>query len=129
MYWLSKKRYKIGLLIPTLLVYCVFIILPIIIAVGYSFTKYSGIGKARFNGLDNYIRLFGDRFFWISLKNTMIIFVLAFTLLLVLSFLIALLLNNTFSNLPVRLDHRRIGCMIYPIASGRQDFFDMIVKL
>ena len=84
MYWLSKKRYKIGLLIPTLLVYCVFIILPIIIAVGYSFTKYSGIGKARFNGLDNYIRLFGDRFFWISLKNTMIIFVLAFipTLLL-----------------------------------------------
>ena len=62
MYWLSKKRYKIGLLIPTLLVYCVFIILPIIIAVGYSFTKYSGIGKARFNGLDNYIRLFGDRF-------------------------------------------------------------------
>lgn len=94
MYWLSKKRYKIGLLIPTLAVYCVFIILPIIIAVGYSFTKYSGIGKARFNGLDNYIRLFGDRFFWISLKNTMIIFVLAFTLLLVLSFLIALLLNN-----------------------------------
>lgn len=94
MRWLSKRRYKIGLLIPTLLVYSVFIVLPIVIAVGYSFTKYSGIGKARFQGFQNYIRLFQDNVFWISLKNTMIIFILAFILLLTLSFLIALLLNN-----------------------------------
>jgi len=94
MYWLSKKRYKIGLLIPTLVVYSVFIVLPIIIAVGYSFTRYSGIGKAKFLGFDNYIRLFQDKLFWISFKNTMIIFVLAFVLLLTLSFLIALLLNH-----------------------------------
>lgn len=94
MYWLSKKRYKIGLLIPTLLVYSVFIVLPIIIAVGYSFARYSGIGKAKFLGIANYVRLFKDKLFWISFKNTMIIFVLAFVLLLTLSFLIALLLNH-----------------------------------
>ena len=40
------------------------------------------------------MRLFKDRLFWISLKNTMIMFILAFVLLLSLSFLIALLLNN-----------------------------------
>ena len=94
MYWLSKKRYKIGLMLPTLIVYCVFIILPIIIAIYYSFTRYSGIGKARFTGLSNYVRLFKDEVFWVSLKNTLIIFILAFVLLLTLSFLIALLLNN-----------------------------------
>lgn len=94
MHWLSKKRYKVGLLIPTLLVYGVFIILPIAIAIRYSFTKYSGIGHAKFNGFANYIRLFHDKIFWISLKNTMIIFVLAFVLLLTLSFGVALLLNN-----------------------------------
>lgn len=94
MYWLSKKRYKIGLVVPTLVVYSVFIILPIGIAVWYSFTKYSGIGKATFVGLENYMRLFKDKVFWVSLKNTMIIFVLAFVLLLTISFLIALLLNN-----------------------------------
>ena len=82
MYWLSKKRYKIGLVVPTLIVYSVFIILPIGIAVWYSFTKYSGIGKATFVGLENYMRLFKDKVFWVSLKNTMIIFVLAFVLLL-----------------------------------------------
>lgn len=94
MYWLSKKRYKIGLVVPTLIVYSVFIILPIGIAVWYSFTKYSGIGKATFVGLENYVRLLKDKVFWVSLKNTMIIFVLAFVLLLTISFLIALLLNN-----------------------------------
>ena len=94
MHWLSKKRYKVGLMLPTLLVYSIFIILPIAIAVYYSFTKYSGIGKPRFTGLKNYIRLFQDELFWVSFKNTMIMFVLAFVLLLTLSFLIALLLNN-----------------------------------
>lgn len=94
MHWLSKMKYKIGLLIPTILVYCIFIILPIGIAVGYSMTKYSGIGKAKFYGLTNYKRLFQDPIFWVSFKNTMIMFVLAFALLLTLSFLIAILLNN-----------------------------------
>lgn len=97
MRWLSKTRYKIGFLVPTLLVYVVFIILPIFIAIGYSFTRYSGIGKARFIGLDNYKRLFHDQLFWKSLQNTAIIFVLASVLLLVLSFLLALLLNNKLS--------------------------------
>ncbi len=94
MHWLSKKKYTIGLLVPTLVVYSIFIILPIAIAVRYSFMKYSGIGQARFIGLKNYIRLFQDELFWKSFKNTMVMFVLAFALLLTLSFLIALLLNN-----------------------------------
>lgn len=94
MHWLSKVRYKVGLVVPTLLVYLVFIILPIGMAIGYSFTRYSGIGKATFSGIANYTRLFKDHLFWISFKNTMIMFILAFVLLLTLSFLIALLLNN-----------------------------------
>ena len=94
MHWLSKKKYKIGLMIPTLLIYCIFIMLPILIAVRYSFTKYSGIGQAKFIGFQNYVRLFHDEIFWISFKNTMVMFILAFALLLTLSFVIALLLNK-----------------------------------
>lgn len=94
MHWLSKKRYKIGLMIPTLLIYSIFIMLPIVVAARYSFTKYSGIGQAKFIGLKNYVRLFQDEIFWISFKNTMVMFVLAFVLLISLSFLIALLLNK-----------------------------------
>lgn len=94
MYWLSKKRYLFGLTIATLLIYTTYIILPILIAGFYSFTKYSGIGKAKFNGLENYKRLFSDPTFWTAFKNSMIIFVIAFVLLLVGAFFIALLLNN-----------------------------------
>lgn len=94
MHWLSKKKYLIGFTLPTVIVYCLYIIFPIGIAVYFSLTKYSGIGKARFNGLANYKRLFSDPTFWLAFKNTMIIFVAAFLLLLVGAFLIALLLNN-----------------------------------
>ena len=94
MYWLSKRKYKIGLILPSLLLYTVFIIIPIGMAVWYSFTKYSGLGRPVFNGLANYKRLVSDPLFWRSLKNTMEMFVPAFVLLLVLSFLLALLLNK-----------------------------------
>lgn len=94
MYWLSKKRYKIGLILPSILLYTVFIIIPLIMAIMYSFTKYSGLGKPIFNGLTNYKRLFADPLFWQSLKNTMEMFIPAFLLLLVVSFLLALLLNK-----------------------------------
>lgn len=94
MYWLSKRRYKIGMLLPSLILYTIFIIFPIGMAVFYGFTKYTGLGKARFNGIANYIRLFEDKLFWSSLKNTMIMFILSFVLLLILSFLLANLLNK-----------------------------------
>ena len=94
MYWLSKKRYKIMMMLPSLILYTIFIILPIGMAVFYSFTKYTGLGKAKLNGITNYIRLFNDKLFWTSLKNTMIMFALAFVLLLTLSFLLANLLNK-----------------------------------
>lgn len=94
MYWLSKKRYKIGLMLPSLLLYTVFIIIPIGMAIRYSFTKYSGLGKPIFNGLDNYKRLFADPLFWRALKNTLVMFMPAFVLLLVVSFLLAILLNK-----------------------------------
>ncbi|HHV10368.1 MAG TPA: sugar ABC transporter permease [Clostridiales bacterium] len=94
MYWLSKKRYIIGLTLPTIIIYSVYIIIPIFIAIYYSFTKYSGIGKPVFTGLKNYQRLFADGTFWISFRNTLIMFGVAFVLLMVVAFFGALLLNQ-----------------------------------
>ena len=94
MHWLSRKRYKVAFLIPSLLVYTLFIVVPIFVGIGYSFTKYTGIGKAKFNGLSNYQRLVHDKLFWSSLTNTLVIFVVASVMLLVLSFALALLLNS-----------------------------------
>lgn len=94
MHWLSKKRHVALLLVPTLFLYTIYIIAPIFITIFYSFTKYSGIGAAKWVGLKNYQRLIQDDIFWVALRNTMIIFCVAFTLLIVLSFFLALVLNS-----------------------------------
>ncbi|KRE40306.1 carbohydrate ABC transporter permease [Paenibacillus sp. Soil522] len=93
MIWLSKRRYILGMLLPTLLVYLVYIILPVIVSFYYSFTTYTGIGKAELIGIKNYVTLWHDTLFWISLKNTLIVLIVSITLLLPGAFLLALLLN------------------------------------
>jgi raffinose/stachyose/melibiose transport system permease protein len=93
MVWLSKKKYIFIMLVPTLLIYLAYIILPVIVSFYYSLTKYTGIGAAHFVGLDNYLVLFRDQLFWTSLKNTIIVLVVSLVLLLPGSFLLALLLN------------------------------------
>lgn len=94
MKWFSKLRNKVILLTPTLMVYLIYIIVPIFIAIYYSFTKYSGIGKPKFYGWSNYVRLFSDKYVGIALKNTLIILVISVVLLGIASFFIAILLNQ-----------------------------------
>jgi len=89
MHWLSKKKNLFIMMTPTLTIYTVYIVAAVFIAVYYSLTKYSGIGKPVFYGIKNYIRVFEDRFFWISLKNTFIVLVISLIFLTVLGFLIA----------------------------------------
>ena len=92
MYWFGKKRFKAAFLAPALIIYLVFIIMPIGVALYYSFTKYIGIGEPTFIGLANYVRLFKDRILWVSLKNTVIVLGINVLLLIPLSFLLACLL-------------------------------------
>ena len=96
MHWLSTKRAKAFMLIPTLLTYSIFIIIPVFIAVYYSFTQYSGLGKAKFIGVGNYIRMFGDKLFLIALRNTLLVLALSTVFLLIGSFLTALIMNVGF---------------------------------
>lgn len=94
MKWFSRASNKIILLCPTVLIYLAYMILPVILAVGYSFTKYSGIGKPKFNGFANYLRAFSDTYFLISVKNTGILLLVSFVLLVCGAFFVALLLNQ-----------------------------------
>jgi len=89
MHWLSKKKNLFIMMMPTLIIYSVYIIAAVFIAIYYSFTKYSGIGKPMFYGFKNYMRVFEDRFFWVSLKNTFIVLVISLVFLTILGFLIA----------------------------------------
>ncbi|MEC0230465.1 carbohydrate ABC transporter permease [Paenibacillus alba] len=71
----------------------IFVLVPILMNIYLSFTNYD-MNSMDFIGFKNYKILWGDKFFWISLKNTFIytVFTLLFTLGLGLIF--ASLLNN-----------------------------------
>ena len=56
-------------------------IIPVFLAIGYSFTKYSGIGKPKFSGIENYSRALSDPYFIIAVKNTGILLLVSFVLL------------------------------------------------
>ena len=94
MIWVSS-RWKILLMVaPALLLFTMFVIYPVLYSLGYSFTKFQGFGTPEFVGLDNYVALGQDPFFWQSLQNTVVILVVSLALLIPLSFGLALLLRR-----------------------------------
>lgn len=96
MRWLSKKRAFVIMLAPTLLLFVLFMVVPIIFAIYYSFTDYSGVGAVTFVGFDNYKALMQDEIFFRALKNTGIVLVTTAVTVIPLSFALALLLDRAF---------------------------------
>ncbi len=101
MHWLSTKRNMLIFLLPALSVYVMYIIAPIFITIFYSFTDFRGIGNPDFIGFSNYTRLFSDKLFFIAIKNTGIILLMALFILLPLSFILGLMLSKAMKGMTV----------------------------
>ena len=62
-----------GFLLPFMVLFLVFTIIPVFVAMGYSFTNYNMIQSPSFVGLQNYRNLFlEDDVFIIALQNTLV---------------------------------------------------------
>lgn len=72
----------------------IFVIVPIFMAVGISFTDYDVINKPNFVGFENFIRMFSDEYFGIALKNTVVYTIMYVPLGLLTSLGAALFLNS-----------------------------------
>jgi multiple sugar transport system substrate-binding protein len=72
----------------------VFVLYPVTSSIVYSFCDYSVLMEPRFVGLSNYQDLFGDRVFWVALKNTAVYAAFALPLGLFMAFSLALLLSS-----------------------------------
>lgn len=94
MRWFSNKRIKVIMLAPVILLFLVYIVIPVVMAFYYSFTDFTGIGKPNMIGFTNYQRLFQDDVFYTALKNTGIILALSLVLIVPGSFGLSLLLNR-----------------------------------
>lgn len=94
----KKKRMSVALrrrgfvfvcIVPTFVLFSIFVLYPMFSSFAMSFTDWSGMGKNyHFIGLENYMRMFRDRTVGIALKNnlTLLVFVPVVTITLSLSF-------------------------------------------
>ncbi|MGI5283988.1 carbohydrate ABC transporter permease [Nonomuraea polychroma] len=62
-------------LIPSLLLFLGVIVIPFLMNVGASFTRWSGVGTPRWIGFDNYTRLLQDERFWQSFQHNVALIV------------------------------------------------------
>lgn len=75
-YQMRQKAVPYMFLLPNLLIFATFIIIPAIIGVYYSFTDFDGLRDPVFIGFENYKNLFTDEYFGKALWNT-ILYVIA----------------------------------------------------
>lgn len=101
-------------MIPSLLGVLLFFVIPFGVVIYYSFID--SVSMPEFIGFDNFVRLFGNSAFRLALKNTGIFSAIAVPLVVVISLLLAVLLD---SKVPYKSAFRTIflSPMIVPAAS------------
>lgn len=107
-----------GFLAPNLILLSIFLLWPILWAIGLSFQETKGFGEPEWVGLDNYAKLLGDSVFWQSLWNTVVLTVFTVPIDMIGGLGLAVLLNSV---LPARGVFRTIivlPMVISGVASG-----------
>ena len=88
-------------ILPNFIGFVLFMLVPIIMALVFSFTNYDVISTMDFIGFENYIDLFTDDQFLISLRNTLWYCVLTVPSGVVLALLMAVLLNRQLKGMAI----------------------------
>ena len=97
---LGNKKYILIFILPALVLFIGFTLIPLITSGIYSFFEYNGIGSKTFIGIKNYIQLFAeDRYFPLAVKNSLILVAASLCIQLPISLTLALVLSK--------------GCLLY----------------
>ena len=95
--WMDKgNRTTVIFLLPYILMFSIFIVLPVIVAIALSFTYFNGISSPSFTGFSNYMFVFTqDQYFMKTiLPNTLLFAIIVGPGGYVLSFLLAWVLSQ-----------------------------------
>lgn len=116
----SKRKNLTGWLFitPALICFVLFMLIPAIMAICMSFTRYNVFTPMKFVGFGNYIRAFKDTYFIIALKNICLYVIMYVPAVVILSFLLAVLLNNKIRGIKVFRVMFYLPCLTSTIASA-----------
>lgn len=67
----ARQRGYFYFLIPGLLLFTLIVVLPFLVNIYFSFTKWQGVGAPTWIGIANYTKAFKDSLFWLSFKNNL----------------------------------------------------------
>ncbi|GAB6991998.1 carbohydrate ABC transporter permease [Paenibacillus pini] len=94
---LRSKSFIALALLPALLLFIVFVIVPVFWSAYYGLFEWKGFGATKFVGLGNYREILQDHIFWRALRNNLILVASAIVGQIPIALLLALvLLKNTF---------------------------------
>ncbi len=118
--WLSKPTRREAIsgylfILPTFLGYTVFIIGPILAAIGLSFTQYDLLSPPTFTGLENYRQLVSDTRLHLVYRNTIFFTVVSVFFNIGIGLLLAVLLNR---KLPALLRYFLRSAFFFPVLIG-----------
>ena len=100
LYSLRKNRVSYLMIAPYYVLFFIFVVLPVIMAVGLSFSYFNIIETPQFIGWQNYQRLFlDDDVFLIALKNTILFVMITGPFSYILSFGVAWFMNELNSRI------------------------------
>ena len=89
-----KVRWPYLFISPFYILFLVFGIYPILFSFYLSFTEWKGLGPIKFVGLRNFELLFGDKVFWQSMTNGVILFFMYVPIMTFLALVLAVILNS-----------------------------------
>lgn len=93
-FWNNVRVVPYLYILPNMLLFLVFMIIPLFMSFYYSLMKWGGLGVPKFIGLDNYVTIFGDRVFRLSMWNTVKFTVFTVPILMILALSLAIFLNK-----------------------------------
>ncbi|MBD5788562.1 multiple sugar ABC transporter permease [Mycoplasma synoviae GX11-T] len=93
-----KKRFFFGMVLPSIIVFIIVILVPTILALGYSFTDWNGRSgkdlKASWIGFKNYVDIFKDSHFASRIGYTFVFSIASLLLVNIIAFALAYVLNS-----------------------------------
>ncbi len=94
-------------LLPALLLFIIFTVVPFILSLVFSFTDYDGVKFSGFIGFDNFRKILEDKYFLNSLKNVAIFALFYVPLSIITSLVVAFLVSK------VKLKHNFLKVILY----------------
>jgi len=90
----SNKGTIAVFVLPTLLLFCGIVLIPIFVSSYYSLLDWNGVGRGTFIGLDNYVEMFKDTRVLNSIKNSLLFAGASVFIQLPISLVLALILAS-----------------------------------